>query len=95
MITLDSEFIHEDVILHKIYVDAVNKFFDEASKRIVFMELCDYVYRKLTQKKQCCYSNVLFIVKEVCQKIGESFSNGVEHYAPDAKCYRDIYFAIY
>lgn len=92
---INSAYIHQDSILKSIYVDAVNKYMSKADKQVCFSEVCEYVYRKLVQKKQSVYEHSIMIVKEVCQKIGEDFWNAVEYNAPKAKNYRDIYFAIY
>lgn len=92
---INSSYIHQDNILKGIYVDAVNKYMSKASKQVCFNEVCQYVYRKLVQKKQSVYDHSLMIVKEVCQKIGEDFTAGVEFNYPSAKNYRDIYYAIY
>jgi len=92
---INSEYIHQDSILKSIYVDAVNKFMSKAANQVCFSEVCQYVYRKLVQKKQSVYEHSIMIVKEVCQKIGEDFAAGVEYNAPNANNYRDIYFSIY
>lgn len=92
---LDSSYIHEDKVLQKIYVDASNKFFAKAENEICFSDVCEYVYKKLSHKKQCVYSHSLMIVNEVCKRIGESFEDSISFYAPDAKSYRDIYYSIY
>ena len=67
----------------------------DSENNIVFFEVCEYVARRLAQRKQCLYSHALCVVKEVCQRIGEDFEAGVEYYAPSAKCHRDVYFDIY
>lgn len=92
---LDSNYIHFNPILRRIYLDAVNKYMERASDEICFSYVCEYVYKKLVQRKQCVYENSLPIVKEVCQAIGEDYYAGVEYNAPEATNYRDIYFAIY
>jgi 4-alpha-glucanotransferase len=92
---INSAYIHQDSILESIYIDAVNKYMSKASEQVCFSEVCQYVYRKLVQKKQSVYDHSIMIVKEVCQKIGEDFTAGVQYNAPDAKNYRDIYFSIY
>jgi hypothetical protein len=94
-ILIDSNYIHEDDILSRIYEDSVKKFMKRAEFEICFMDICDYVYRKLSQKKQSVYDHSIYIVKEVCQKIGEDFYASVEHYCENPKNYRDIYFSIY
>lgn len=93
--TINSNYIHEDPILAKIYFDAVNKYMSKAAEQVCFNEVCEYVYRKLVQKKQSVYENSIMIVKEVYQKIGEDFWAAIEYIAPQATNYRDIYFAIY
>jgi hypothetical protein len=92
---IQSEYIHNDRILSSIYTDAVKKYMAKAEHQLCFDVICQYVHRKLHHKKQDAYTNSLAIVKEVCQKVGENFDGCVEYYAPNAKCYRDIYFAIY
>ncbi len=92
---INSTYIHEDNILQRIYLNAVNKFMRKAENQICFYEVCQYVYKKLAQKKQSVYEHSIMIVKEVCQKIGEDFNAGIEYHAPNAKNYRDIYFSIY
>ena len=92
---INSTYIHQDSILESIYVDTVNKYMSKAANQVCFSEVCRYVYRKLVQKKQSVYDHSIMVVKEVCQKIGEDFTAGVEYNAPDAKNYRDIYFSIY
>ena len=92
---INSAYIHQDGILESIYIDAVNKFMSNAASQICFNDVCQYVYKKLIQKKQSVYDHSIMIVKEVCQKIGEDFNDGVEYNAPNAKNYRDIYFSIY
>jgi len=94
-INFDSDYIHKNEILRKIYEDAVNKFFDKAAEQIVFYELADYVARKLKQRRQFIYDHAIPIVKEVCQKIGEDFNGNIEHCAPGAQNYRDVYYLIY
>ena len=95
MVQIDGTYIHDDKILSGIYFDAVKKFMKKAENEIVFNDLCNYVYKKLVQKKQDVYSHSLHIVKEVCQKIGEDFYNGVDFYAPNSKNYQDIYFELF
>ena len=94
-ISIDSSYIHEDCILSRIYEDCVKKFMQRASVEICFMDVCLYIYKKLRQRKQSAYEHSIFIVKEVCQKLGDDFYAAIEHYCPDAKCYRDIYYSIY
>jgi len=92
---VESNYIHADKILSSIYTDAVNKYMRKAEHLLCFDEICQYVHRKLHHKKQDAYTNSLPLVKEVCMKVGENFEGCVEYYAPNAKCYRDIYFAIF
>ena len=92
---INSTYIHEDSILKGIYVDAVNKYMSKAEYKVCFNEMCQYVFRKLVQKRQPVYEHSIMIVKEVCQKIGEDFWAAIEYEAPQANNYRDIYFAIY
>jgi hypothetical protein len=92
---INSTYIHQDKILQSIYVDAVNKYMSKAKNQICFNDVCQYVYKKLVQKKQSVYDHSINIVKEVCQKIGEDFEAGVNYHSPNAKNYRDIYFSIY
>lgn len=92
---INSAYIHKDKILKSIYADAVKKYMGKAAKQVCFSEVCEYVYRKLVQKKQSIYEHSIMIVKEVCQKIGEDFFAAIEYKAPQATNYRDIYFAIY
>ena len=91
----DSNYIHDDKVLEKIYSDAVKKFFCRAENEIIFYEVCDYVYRKLIQKKQDTYSHSLHIVKEVCQRVGEDFYAAIEHTAPNANVYKDVWHEIF
>ena len=92
---LNSSYIHENKILESIYTDAVNMYIGKASEQICFNDVCQYVYKKLAQKRQSVYDHSIMIVKEVCQKIGEDFWAAIEYKAPQATNYRDIYFAIY
>lgn len=92
---INSAYIHQDRILESIYIDAVNKYMSKAAEQVCFNEVCQYVYRKLVQKKQSVYDHSIMIIKEVCQKIGEDFWAAIEYQAPQATNYRDIYFAIY
>jgi hypothetical protein len=92
---VESNYIHADRVLSSIYADAVGKFMSKAENQLCFDEICEYVHRKLQHRKQDGYTHSLAIVKEVCKKVGENFDGCVEYYAPNAKCYRDIYFAIY
>lgn len=92
---INSSYIHNNLILQKIYFDAVKKYMPIAAEQICFNELSEYVYRKLIQKKQCTYEHSIMIVKEVCQKIGEDFWMAIEYKAPEATNYRDIYFSLY
>ena len=92
---IHSSYIHQDSILQGIYVDAVQKYMSKAANQVCFIEVCQYVHKKLIQKKQSAYCHSLMIVKEVCQKIGEDFYAGVEYEAPQAKNYRDVYYMIY
>ena len=92
---INSNYIYENSILNSIYIDAVNKYMDKASTQICFIQICEYVYRKLAQKKQSIYDHSIMIVKEVCQKVGEDFDSAISHYAPNSTNYRDIYFQIY
>jgi len=92
---INSEYIHQEKILASIYADAVKKFMPIAENQTCFNELCEYVYKKLRQRKQCVYEHSIMIVKEVCQRIDEDFWNAIEYNSPEAKNYRDIYFSIY
>jgi hypothetical protein len=64
---LDSLYIHDNLILQKIYFEAVKKFMKRSETEICFIDICNYVYKKLVQRKQDVYSHSLHIVKEVCQ----------------------------
>lgn len=92
---INSAYIYKDRILQSIYVDAVQKFMSIASEQICFSEICEYVYKKLIQKKQSVYDHSIMIVKEVCQKIDIDFWAAIEYFAPQATNYRDIYFSLY
>jgi hypothetical protein len=94
-ITINSNYIYQDEILSRIYVDAVKKFMPIAERQMCFKDICDYIGRKLHQRKQCHYSHSLAVIKEVCQKVNEDFNQAVEYIAPNATCYRDIYYQIY
>lgn len=93
-IIIESNYIHQDAILSSIYDRAAAKFMKAAGQRVVFGELAEYVAKQLSWKKQCLYTHCLPVLKEVCQRIGESFENGCAFACPDAKCYRDLYYAI-
>lgn len=95
ILNINSSYIHDDRVLSSIYSDAVTKFMCIAENQLCFSEICQYVYKKIIQKKQSTYEHSIMIVKEVCQRIGEDFWLSIEYYAPNAKNYRDIYFAIY
>ena len=92
---LESGYIYDDKVLFRIYLEASERFFAKAENEICFSEVCEYVHKKLIQRKQCVYSHSLMIVNEVCKRIGESFEDSVSFYAPDAKSYRDLYYSIY
>jgi len=91
----DTIYIHSDSILNGIYERATNKFMKDAGKRIVFFDLADYIKQQLVWKKQDVYYHGLPLLKEVCRKIGENFELSIEYSAPNAKCYRDVFFEIF
>jgi len=91
----DSNYIYQDNVLKGIYNRAVEKFFDDAEDRIVFIELADYIKSQIIWKKQDLYTHGLPILKEVCSKIAEDFDMGCEHACQEAKSYRDVYFNVF
>lgn len=95
ILNINSSYIHDDRVLSSIYSDAVTKYMSIAENQLCFNDICQYVFKKLIKKKQSTYEHSIMIVKEISQSIGEDFWLSIEYYAPNAKNYRDIYFAIY
>lgn len=93
-IIIESNYIHQDVILSAIYKRASDKFMKAAGERVVFGEVAEYIAKQLSWKKQCCYTHSLPLLQEVCHRIGEDFLAGCEFACANPKNYRDLYFAI-
>ena len=91
----DTNYIHSDSVLKGIYERACAKFFIDAGLRVVFTDLADYIKAQIYWKKQSLYLHGLAILKEVCARLSEDFDNGCENAAPDATCYRDVYFEVF
>lgn len=91
----DTNYIHSDNVLHGIYERACNKFFAVAGESVVFPDLADYIKSQIYWKKQSLFEHGLALLKEVCMRIAEDFDNGCENAAPDATCYRDVYFEVF
>lgn len=91
----ETSYIHSDPILAAIYVRAVNKFMASAGKSIVFFDLAEYIEKQLVWRKQSVYKHGFPILREVCDRIGEDFNAGCEFAAPNANCFRDVYFEVF
>lgn len=91
----DTSYIHCDEVLSGIYKRAYNRFMEAASESVVFSELADYIKAQVYWKKQSLFEHGLPLLYEVCSRIAEDFNNGCEFAAPDAECYRDVYFEVF